>query len=494
MKRAWLGSLCLLAWACGEDAASPAPDPLDQGVIDAYAAPPIVRDSGPSPDLLRCATDEALIEGRCVPLSGADQGIRPRDLGVEGADAVIEGADAVIEGADAVIEGQDQGADAVIEGQDQGVDKDAGLDQGVDEGIDGGATGCGAPLDPDRARIVLVAHPFSDDPEVPGAEISLIELPVEGDTARILSRVDLGARVARMTFMPSGRLALISTEDGALHSFDPARAQVLDTLQVDEVGASDLVAHPDDERVFVVTHNVTEASGVFTARVDCEGRLSLDPAHLGLRLCPAMALLPQDPSRALLLGGQAGFAPADSRDLRLLRWEAGRWIEEGAFDIWGDFVSTTGIAISPDGRAALIPNGSPFSDEGAQVLVVGIEGDQLRALGRLTGMEDAMQARFAPEGTGLVTLGEPGRLVVITEEGGAWAERTRISGVGLADQLGIVRTGRGRGLILAPAIDPRQGARLVVLRELGYGAVETVLIFPLGEGLTAIPGAVAVAP
>ena len=217
-------------------------------------------------------------------------------------------------------------------------------------------------------------------------------------------------------------------------------------------------------------------------------------AFFNLRLAACLALLPGE-ERAVLLGGQTVFEPLDERDVRLLVREGVGWTELDAFDIFGDFVDAGRIAVSPDGGTLLIPNGSPFSEEGGQVAVVSIRGDRLLERHRLNDLPDARQVIFAPDGrTALVTRAEPGRISVLADTGEGLEVVDELRGVGLADQMALVHRGGLSGTVLLPSVDPAGEPNVAMVRMEGPGQVTDLGQLDLGAGVENIPGAVAVMP
>ncbi|MCA9541761.1 MAG: hypothetical protein KC620_22850, partial [Myxococcales bacterium] len=338
--------------------------------------------------------------------------------------------------------------------------------------------------------------PFSDEIGVDGTEIGLFALTEDGlDPTG--ERLDLMARPKRARFLPGGTHVLVLSEDGVLQTVQvegEGAPAIVSSIALDGVGWTDLVVDPDGQHVHAIRHDVTEAAGVFTLEVGCEGVLSPLPTHLGLRLAASLALVPGQPDRALLLGGQAVFDPIDDNDTRWLKRTAdGGFAQAAAFDLWSDFVDTAGIDISPDGRFALVPNGSPLSDEGGQVMVVALDGDTARDAARIEGMDDARVARFHPNGTALVTRLEPGRVSVLLEDGGAFSVVDELR-YGLPEDLAIVTRGALDGMVVLPAVSGSTGPQLIALRIDGPGEVREVAVLPLPSGGQNIPGTVAVAP
>lgn len=357
---------------------------------------------------------------------------------------------------------------------------------------------CGQALhpDPDRPRLAVVGFPFADEIGVDGTEIGIYTLDESG-VASTGDRLDVMTRPMRVRFLPGGRHVLVLGEDGVVHTVQvegEGAPAIVASLALDGVGWVDLIIDPDGQFAHAVSTDVTEASGVFTLAIGCEGTLSPLPDHLGLRLASTIALLPGDPDRAILLGGQAVFDPVDDDDTRLLqRTDDGGWAQAAAFDLWSDFVDAAALDVHPDGRTALVPNGSPISEEGGQVMVVEIDGDELRDGGRIDGMDDARMARFHRDGTALITRLEPGRVSVLLDEGAGYEVVDELR-YGLPEDVATVQRGALDGVVVLPAISPATGSQLVTLRIVDPGVVQEVAVLPLPSGALHIPGTIAVSP
>ncbi|MCB9539305.1 MAG: hypothetical protein H6704_24075 [Myxococcales bacterium] len=359
--------------------------------------------------------------------------------------------------------------------------------------------GCalGPDPDPDLPRVLLVGHPFGAVPGEDGTEVSAWAVEPDGDLTPG-ARIDVGFRPERIAFVPSGRFALVLGEDGTLAILavdDADEVTLIDAVGLPGAGAADLVIDPDGLYAHAVFADVDEDSGVYTVGIGCDGALKPEPPHFSLRLSDSFALVPGMPDRAVLLGGQTAFEPFDDFDLRLLARGPQGWRQVGQADLWGDFVDSAGIGIAGDGRTVLIPNGSPFSEEGGQLMVAKIEGDTLVEVTRLTGLGDLRQVRFAPDGeTALVSRLEDGIVSVVADTEDGWQVVDDIGGVGLAEHLAIVQRGAQAGLVFAPSVSPADGPQLVTLQVEGPGVVRHVRTMLLGEGSPQIPGPAAVAP
>ncbi len=385
---------------------------------------------------------------------------------------------------------------------DDGVDPDVGVDPDGDVDPDPDAGGEGeeacAPIAADAPRVIVLGHPFGAEAGIDGTEISSLTLPPGGAPEEDGMRLDIGVKPKRIAATPSGRFAIVLSEDGTLTSVATPSADALaiaDSVDLGGAGFRDIVVDASGTLVTAVRSDVGEDSGVYTLHLDCEtGALMPVADHYSLRLSAAIAPLPNDPTRAVLLGGQAAFEPFDEDDIRLLSLEDDHWVEVAKFDIYGDFVDAEGIAVSDDGLFSIIPNGSPFSDEGGQIVVVSIDGDVVTEETRLTDLGDVRQARFAADGhTALVTNLEGASVHVLANQGGGYAITKTINGIGVADEMAVIRRGPSRGTVLVPSTSPADGPQLVVLHA-DAGDAEITSRVQFGEGFIRIVKSIAVAP
>jgi len=366
---------------------------------------------------------------------------------------------------------------------------DAGLtDGGLDDRgfADGGAmNGCGFDVLPpaDRVRTVLVGQPFVN-------EIRTMTLSASGELTDENRRLSFTDKPVRIAFVPSAELALVLGERGRLSSVAMPALTIIDEVQLPSAGFGEIHIRPDGQTVFVVGSNVGDSSGISTVHLACDGSLSVDlTSFLNIRLADSLAFIPGT-DRAVLLGGQAVFAPVDTDDIRLLEW-SGQWRQTAVFDIWGDHVDASQLAISPDGATLIVPNNSLGSTEAPALLVADIVGDQIRERQRITDLRDPSQALFDADGeTLLISDGEGNRVVVYQMP--AMTETARIRGIGLADDMAIVKRGTANGVVLVPSTDPNGGPNVAVLAVTGPGAAVDRGQIELGGGRANIPGTIAI--
>ncbi len=349
-----------------------------------------------------------------------------------------------------------------------------------------------------RDRVVLVGFPFSDEVGESLTEIGSFTLSADGELAATRTRLDVGDRPRRIAFVPSGELAIVVGERGRIVSVRVNAAddlEIVDAVQLGGADYGDIAIADDGFTIFVSGSNSTPEGGLNTILLDCDGFLTAVPeAFFPLKLTDSFALLPGG-DRAVVRGGQTLFEPIDHRDLRLLERTPDGWVEIGDADIYEDHVSSARIGVSPDGSRVLIPNGAIFSNEFAQVAEVGIGGAGFDDRGRLEGLEDPREVLFSADGdTALLTLGEPGAIVVLAEQDGRFDEVDRIRRIGLADQMAPITRGDLAGLVLLPSVDPDVGSNIAQIRIEGAGQVRDLGQLTLGEGGSRIPTAIAVQP
>lgn len=375
-----------------------------------------------------------------------------------------------------------------------GGESDAGFtDSGVGPACDFATFGA-----EDRERVVLLGYSFSATPGMPGTEVGTLRLAPDGTLTLGTARVDIGERPARIEVVPSGEIALVLGEDNLLVSVridGPDSLTILDQVQLPSAEGADLRILDDGQTVIVAGLNVAESAGLSTVHLGCDGQLTVEEsAFYNLRLTESFVLLPGQ-TRAVVLGGQTVFDPVDPDDVRLLERTPTGWRQVNAFNLWMDFIGAGRIALSPNGTTVMIPNNSLFSAETAQVMVAEVAGDSITEAQRLMNMDDASEILFSPDGTtALVSLVEPGRIVVLTRGANGWAEVTRIRGIGLPDQMALVSRGRLSGRVLIPSVDPNGGPNVAQLEIRGTGVVADLGQLELGAGSESIAVAIGVQP
>lgn len=325
-------------------------------------------------------------------------------------------------------------------------------------------------------------------------------------------RVDLGFAAARVEFLPSGTMALVVGEDGELATLrvgsdllevldQVAREPRFDDPPASETtlpgaGYGDLTMTNRLEAAGVVAYvtgsNSVATAGVSKVLVACDGNITIDTAaHYGLRLAYTMAALPND--RALLFGGDvSGFEPRDPNDLRLLSLGAGPTTEIAGFDVLEGFLGATRIAAAGDGSFALVPNFSIAGDpDSGDVIVVDIVGDTVRERGRVEGLETPSEVVIAPDNSVAAVSDWENDAVVIVDVRDVPSVVTTLSGVGLAEQMALVRTGAFAGRVFVPEVRASGGSFITTI-DLGDGVGTRGASYTLDD--TDVPVGIAISP
>ncbi len=353
------------------------------------------------------------------------------------------------------------------------------------------------PVAEDADRIVLVGHTNTDVPTEPGTDVRLMVLRADGTLEDVGFRLDVGFRPERIELMPSGEMALVVGERGetATVAVTKTGLALVDSMTITAFGVSDVRLAADEGLAFLLSHDSSATGGIHTVRIGCDGTLSSDGDLLPLRLSSTLDYLPGD--RAVVLGGQAlwDHPERDVNDMRLLAREGDSWREIAGFDIWGDFTDALRMSTSPDGAYAIVPNGSPFSDDGNQIALVSINGDTITERQRVLEMNDVREAYFSTDGrSAFATLFEPGQVVVFSFIGGTLTETERFSGIGLVDTAAVVRRGPLTDRVLMASTDTSGISNVAMMQLDGDGDATYIGQVDFGDGIAQIPGPIAVVP
>jgi hypothetical protein len=392
------------------------------------------------------------------------------------------------------------------EGEGEAAEGEGEAAEGEGEGEGEGEAGCDNAdlLIAGAKQHLLVTFPFAN---------SLGVFDVDsGVVTESGPRLDLGFAAARVEFVPSGDVALVVGDDGELATVrvGDGTLELLDRIarepRFDDppatettlpgAGFGDLTVTDRVEGagvvVYVTGSNSVATAGVSKVLVACDGDITIDTtAHYGLRLAYAMAALPND--RALLFGGDvSGFDPRDPNDLRLLALGTGPTTEIAGFDVLEGFLGATRIAAAADGSFALIPNFSISGDpDSGDVVLVDIVGDTVSERGRVEGLQTPSEVVIAPDNSVAAVSDWEGDAVVIVDVVGTPSVVTTISGVGLAEQMALVKTGTFAGRVFVPEVRAAGGSFITII-DLGDGVGTRGVSYALNDD--DIPVGIAISP
>ncbi|MCP4504162.1 MAG: hypothetical protein GY822_29920 [Deltaproteobacteria bacterium] len=397
------------------------------------------------------------------------------DAGSEKADAGTDDAGEVVVDSDAGVYVNDAGVDV----------NDAGV------GTDAGSSSCDfSQLAPEGDRVVVVSHPFGNDRPW---DLRTLELKSDGSLADVGSRFSVGQKVRQLAFVPSGEVLLALGEDGDLYSFwvdDADTLTLVDTLTLPDAGFDRRIEMlPSGDTALIANFNSSATSGIFRIFIQCDGSLLLDEsAFFPLRLISAMTLT-ADESRLILVGGQATFKPVDPDELRIFSFDDDGFQQVASFDFFQDLIMSPRISIRDDGLLAV----SISFDSTLRLFQ--LDGDVLSQIETIEFINSLEEVLFSPDGESLlVSSGHPTNSIsLLTKTQNIWSISDEYTGVGLADQIAILRRGPLAGVFL-PGINAGTGQGEVHHVDASGAALNGQTTASLGNGTENSPWGIAVQP
>lgn len=236
-----------------------------------------------------------------------------------------------------------------------------------DAGTEDGAvtSACPRVAKPDEhVRRVVVSHPFTEGSEK-GKVFEVLELSTAGALTKTGVTFEMGPAYAPIAFTPDGEVGIVAQEDGTLgvFAFDAAgKVRVVHAAFKGDFYASDVVISRDGTRAFVLdSQTKSNGGGVHQVSIGCDGTLRSDGLVVDGEKAHAMALVPSDPDRAILIAGAALGSPADTYAHRLdLSGAKPVRLASGSVFGDGDAIASS-VAVTLDGKFALV------SDDGLAV-------------------------------------------------------------------------------------------------------------------------------
>ncbi len=209
----------------------------------------------------------------------------------------------------------------------------------------------------DRTRKVVVSHPFGED----GSKANLyevLELSSEGALTRTNETFEMARGLSEIAFTPDGEVGLVAQEDGSVgvFTFDAAgKVRVVHAAFTGQFYPSHVVVSRDGARAFLIDpQTANNGGGVHEVRIGCDGSLT----YVGLTVpggqAHAMALLPTNPDRAVLVAGAAfDSASGDYAHTLDLSMATPKRLASGP--VFGDSDAIASwVAVTPDGKWALV--------------------------------------------------------------------------------------------------------------------------------------------
>lgn len=256
--------------------------------------------------------------------------------------------------------GSDGGGATPAQATDGGDPVDGGAlpspDASSDAGVDAPAS-CPRALKPaDRARKVVISHPFKAS-GVKGTGFEVLDLSAAGALSKTNVTFDMGtANESPIAFTPDGLVGLVAQDDGTIGAFafdDAGNVRVVHAKFKGAFYAGAILMDASGARAFVLDSNTgANGGGVYAVAIGCDGTLTDDGLVVPGGTANAMAFLPGDPTKAVLAAGQA-FASAAGKDTHVVDLAGLSLVASGTAFSDGNAIPSS-VAVMPDGKYALV--------------------------------------------------------------------------------------------------------------------------------------------
>jgi hypothetical protein len=365
-----------------------------------------------------------------------------------------------------------------------------------------GGTGCArGPAPADRARKVVISHPYL---AAGGAARAweVLELSAAGALSLTGVRFEMGrATDGRIAFTPDGAVGLVAQEDGTLgvFRFDPdGSVHVVHARFEGSFYASNVVVEPAGRWAYVLDANWREnGGGAYRVGIGCDGSLTDLGAWAPSKLLYGLHLLPMR-SDSWIAAARDVLTSLPGHDLHLLRLEGSPSWVAGA-DVFGDDEAiVSALAVTADGRFALVGDNASFSGIPNRIGVAAVSDGGLSAVQVLTPVEDPVAIVPSPyDSAALVVSGFGDAILSLgynpAQPASPFHNRGPIAYTGARPQLPsravLLDRGALRGRVLV--------AELLGVRQVAFqsdGGVTDLGLTSVGSGNAAITGAIGVQP
>ena len=215
-----------------------------------------------------------------------------------------------------------------------------------------------APRTADLARKVVVSHPYGKQANEKAKLFEVLELALDGKLTRTGKTFEMGRAFDTIAFTPDGEIGMAVQEDGSIGVFAfeaNGDVRVINAKFTGDFYAHRIVVSKDGNRAFIVDQNTdNNGGGVHAAKIACDGSLTYEGLVVPGGRAHAMALVPNDPDRAIL----AGYKAHDSKDgeyVHRLDLSAPNVPRVSSGKAFGDEDAIASwVAVSHDGKYALV--------------------------------------------------------------------------------------------------------------------------------------------
>jgi len=354
----------------------------------------------------------------------------------------------------------------------------------------------------DRVRKIVVSHPF-DAGGMPATDYEVLDLEVNGTIATTGTHFQLHATSGgRITFTPDGAVGLVAQDDGTLgvFAFDASGNVHVVSAGLSPTYVSAVVMAPGGAHAYLLNDDWRNSGGgVYSAAIGCDGTVSSEGLVVPSRLPAGLVLL--DGGTAFVAATDFGSfvtdAGEDAGPLALLvDWPAPATVLARTNPFGDTLAILSDVALTPDGRYALLADDNAFSGIANRVAVVELASGGVNPAQVITPVTDPQSIVASPfDDTVIVTSGMGNAIYVLTYAAGPapFSLAAPLAYVGAPPQLPasaeVVRVGGLEGLVL---VAENLGVRR--LRFAAGGSVSDLGLTSLGTALTSIVGAIGVQP
>jgi hypothetical protein len=263
------------------------------------------------------------------------------------------------------------------------------------------------PAAADRPRKVVASHPFGDDAGAKAKDFEVFDLATDGTLTRPATPVTftMGTALEKpIVFTPDGEIGLVAQDDGSVGIFRlPASGPpvVIEAAYKGGFYAGSIVVSVDGARFWITDQNTApNGGGVYEVTIGCDGKPGAAQLVVPGGGATAMALLPGDPTKAVLAARKA-FDSVANTDVHLVDL-ASRSLVASAAPFGDQDAIPSSIAVTLDGKYALVADNGVVT--GNRVAVVGL-GAKLTPVSVLSTPYPAMVV-MSPFGNSAIVLND----------------------------------------------------------------------------------------
>lgn len=255
------------------------------------------------------------------------------------------------------------------------------INTGDGHGGDGGTCGRTFPT-ADRARVLVVAHPY-DELGDSRADWEVFAVSTTGVVSNTGILFTMGAiSDGNVDFTPDGKVGIATQEDGTLGVFavdDDGNVTVTHANFSGGFWAETLEVGPTGEFVYVVDTNwANNGGGIYRVTIECDGTLS-DVLRLSeSQNAEQLRFIPGRDSDAIVAAKKLGASTVGSDGFLVANLEDTQLTVVDEVDVFADdqqWVIT--MAVTADGKYALLADTSAWSAEDHRIGVIRIDGSSL---------------------------------------------------------------------------------------------------------------------